>query len=136
MGGQDESYRGIWSRQNVVPMTTLDTLIEHFGVPQFIKIDVEGFEEKVISGLSTQPPLLSFEFTAMFLPSAIRCLDMEIFREGSTFKFAYNADWGYPSRFEQKEWLSKPDVKNALLAIEGSDSQGDIFVRAPERAQN
>jgi len=30
MGGQDESYRGIWSRQDIVPMLTLDNLIEHF----------------------------------------------------------------------------------------------------------
>ena len=42
MGGHGESYPGIWSRQNIVPMLTLDTLIEHFGMPQFIKIGVEG----------------------------------------------------------------------------------------------
>src|SRR5271166_5815912 len=78
MGGQDKSYRGIWSRQNVVPMLTLDTLIEHFGMPHFIKIDVEGFEEKVLSGLSAQPPLISFEFTAAFLTPVMRCLEMEV----------------------------------------------------------
>ena len=50
MGGQDESYRGIWSRQNVVSMLTLDTLIKHFGMPQFIKVAVGGFEEKVLFG--------------------------------------------------------------------------------------
>ncbi len=131
MGGQDESYRGIWSRQNVVPMLTLDTLIEHFGMPQFIKIDVEGFEERVLSGLSAQPPLISFEFTAAFLAPAMRCLDMEVLREGSTFNFAHNANWGYPARFENETWLEKKDLKKALLDIEGSASQGDIFVRAP-----
>jgi hypothetical protein len=35
MGKQDESYRGIWSGQNVVPVLTLDTLIERFTVPHF-----------------------------------------------------------------------------------------------------
>ena len=131
MGRQDESYRGIWSRQNVVPMLTLDTLIEHFGMPHFIKIDVEGFEEKVLSGLSDQPPLLSFEFTAAFLAPAMRCMEMQVLREHSTFNFAYNEDWGYPERFESETWLKKKDIKKALLEVEGTDRQGDIFVRAP-----
>jgi FkbM family methyltransferase len=132
MAGQDESYRGIWSRQNIVPLVTLDTLIEHFGMPQLIKIDVEGFEEKVLSGLSLQPPLISFEFTARFLAPAMRCLEKEVFRDGSMFNFAYNADWGYPARFEREAWLEKKDLKKALLGIEGSDFQGDVFVKAPE----
>ena len=130
MGRQDESYRGIWSRQNMVPMLTLDTLIEHFGMPQFIKIDVEGFEEKVLSGLSAQPPLISFEFTAAFLAPAMRCMDMAVLRDGSMFNFAYNAEWGYPARFENEIWLDKEELKKALLKIEGSDHQGDIFVKS------
>jgi len=132
MGSQDESYRGIWSRKKVVPLVTLDTLIAHFGMAQFIKIDVEGFEEKVLSGLSVQPPLISFEFTAGFLAPAMRCLDMQVFQEGSSFNFAYNADWGYPARFEKEAWLEKEDLKSALSDIEGSDFQGDVFVKAPE----
>jgi FkbM family methyltransferase len=131
MGGQDETYRGIWSRQNVVPMVTLDSLIDQFGLPEFIKIDVEGFEEKVLSGLSTQPSLLSFEFTAAFLQPAMQCLDMGVFKEGSTFNFAHNADWGYPVRFESDVWMDKQDLKKSLESIEGSDHQGDIFVMAP-----
>jgi FkbM family methyltransferase len=130
MGGQDESYRGIWSRQSIIPMLTLDSLIEHFGMPQFIKIDVEGFEGKVISGLSAQPPLISFEFTAAFLDPAMRCLEMEVFRDGSSYNYAYNADWGYPVRFESTAWLTKKELKRALLEIGGGDHQGDVFVRA------
>lgn len=130
MGKQDESYRGIWSRQIVVPMLTLDTLIEHFGTPYFIKIDVEGFEEQVLSGLSAQPALISFEFTAAFLEPAMRCLDMPVVQAGSSFNYAYNREWGYPRQFEATAWLNKEDLKKALLNIEGSEYQGDIFVKA------
>jgi len=136
MGRQDKSYRGIWSRQIVVPMLTLDSLIEYFGMPRFVKIDVEGFEEKVLSGLSTQPALISFEFTAALLEPAMRCLDMGVVRVGSTFNYAYNREWGYPSQFEAKAWLNKEDLEKALLNIEGSEYQGDIFVRAPRQRED
>ena len=36
-----------WDKKIIVDMTTLDELIKEFGVPNFIKIDVEGFEHEV-----------------------------------------------------------------------------------------
>ena len=131
IGEQDGSFRGIWSRQDVVPMLTLDTLIENFGMPQFIKIDVEGFEESVLSGLSVQPSVLSFEFHLTFLPAAMRCLDMDIFASGSAYNFVCNPEWGYPARFEYEHWLDKEGLKKALQGLGGADPQGDIFVIAP-----
>ena len=132
---RDGSYDGIWSRQNVVPMLTLDTIIEYFGLPQFIKIDVEGFEESVLSGLSAQPQVVSFEFHGTFLPAAVRCLDMKIFADGSTFNLVCNPDWGYPAQFEYENWMGKEELKKALCNLKGPDPQGDVFVKAPERQQ-
>jgi FkbM family methyltransferase len=131
MGNRDASYRDIWSRKNIVPMLTLDTLAEHFGLPHFVKIDVEGFEEKVLKGLSVQPPMVSFEFTSAFLAPAIGCLDLEVFKEGSMYNFAINADWGYPAKFANSQWLEKEELKKLLYALQGGETQGDIFVRAP-----
>jgi hypothetical protein len=54
-----------------------------------------------------------------------------VFHMGSTFNFAYNADWGYPVKFESAQWLSLAELKQALQKVEGSDKQGDIFVKAP-----
>ena len=61
----------------------------------------------------------------------MRCLDMGVIQVGSTFNYAYNIEWGYPRQFEAKTWLSKQDLEKALLNIEGSDHQGDIFAKAP-----
>ena len=41
---------------------TLDKLVNFFGVPDLVKIDVEGFEETVVKGLSRKVPLLCFEW--------------------------------------------------------------------------
>lgn len=45
----------------VVETTTLDALIAEFGLPDYIKIDVEGFEKEVVEGLHQAIPLISFE---------------------------------------------------------------------------
>jgi FkbM family methyltransferase len=133
MSGHDKTYGGIWSRRVIVPVVTLDCLVRQFGMPHFIKIDVEGFEEKVLSGLSTQPQVLSFEFTAAFLGPALRCLSKDVFQDGSTFNLAHNSDdWGYPVRFENEHWIKRNELLNRLDELEGTDKQGDIFVRAPE----
>jgi FkbM family methyltransferase len=130
MSGRDKTYSGLWSRRVIVPMVTLDSLIQQFAMPHFIEIDVEGFEEKVLSGLSRQPHLLSFEFTAAFLSPALQCLRKEVFQDASTFKFAYNSDdWSYPVRFENEHWMEREELEQTLVRL---DKQGDIFVRAPQ----
>jgi FkbM family methyltransferase len=44
-----------------VPVSTLDSLISKYGVPDYVKIDVEGYELTVLNGLSHRVPLISFE---------------------------------------------------------------------------
>lgn len=63
----EEKGKMMWSEevsfheQAITEMTTLDQLIEKYGLPDFIKIDTEGYEVEVIKGLSQPVPYLSFE---------------------------------------------------------------------------
>jgi FkbM family methyltransferase len=123
---EHEEYCQLWSRQITVPMLTLDTLIERYNTPFFIKIDVEGFEEFVLRGLSVQPSLVSFEFNAAFLPATLRCLDMPVFGAGSSFNFAF----GDPSRFELETWVGRGELKDILSRMAHRDTHGDIFVKS------
>ena len=59
-----------WAGKQTVEVTTLDSLIEEFGSPGFIKIDVEGYEFEVLSGLSRPVRALSFEFVPEYLAAA------------------------------------------------------------------
>jgi FkbM family methyltransferase len=58
-----------WSETIEVPVTTLDRLIERYGMPQYVKIDVEGYEPQVLCGLTHQLDVISFEFQRQ-LPQA------------------------------------------------------------------
>lgn len=51
-------------REVEVRTVTLDTLIDKFGKPDYIKIDAEGHELDIIKGLTQNVPLISFEWTA------------------------------------------------------------------------
>ena len=55
--------------------TTLDVLIKEFGKPIFIKIDVEGYEDKVLAGLSHKIDFICFEFTGGFTDTFINCIE-------------------------------------------------------------
>ena len=64
-----------WDQIISVEVTTLDHLIKIYGLPKYIKIDVEGFELDVLLGLSQKAGIISFEFTSEFLDQSIKCLN-------------------------------------------------------------
>lgn len=64
-----------WDSKERVPMTTLDRLIDIYGTPSFVKVDVEGFEYEVMKGLSKPIRFISLEFTPEFIDSTFKCID-------------------------------------------------------------
>jgi FkbM family methyltransferase len=59
---QNTHFKGYnWNKKIKVSVTTLDALIEQFGLPDYCKIDVEGFEYQVLKGLTKPIPLISIE---------------------------------------------------------------------------
>jgi FkbM family methyltransferase len=66
-----------FSNSKSVPTTTLDDLVNRYGAPFFVKIDVEGHELSVLLGLRDAVPFLSFEVNLrMFRPEGIRCVQV------------------------------------------------------------
>lgn len=88
---------GLWDEEGVinfdapkaVETVSLDELVATYGAPIFIKIDVEGFEQEVLSGLSQPVQMLSFEANLPeFMEETIACLK---FLKGIAGDAVYNA---------------------------------------------
>lgn len=66
-----------WNKVVKVEVITLDSLIEEYGEPKFIKIDVEGFELEVLKGLTKLFRYLSFEYAVPEkLDNLLACLEL------------------------------------------------------------
>jgi FkbM family methyltransferase len=64
-----------FSGSQEVETVTLESLIDAYGVPHYIKVDVEGHEPSVLRGLRRPVPFLSFEVNLPeFLAEGIECV--------------------------------------------------------------
>jgi FkbM family methyltransferase len=71
-GGFQPSY---WEQIVTVATRTLDDLIQEFGEPHYLKLDIEGSEPTALHGLSHAPPLVSFETHGETLDDAAACIE-------------------------------------------------------------
>ncbi|MGC4892889.1 FkbM family methyltransferase [Micromonospora sp. DT31] len=114
-----------WDAQIEVPGTTLDTLVDAYGVPAFVKIDVEGFEDAVLAGLSRPVPALSFEFTTIARDLATRCL-ARLTALGFT---GFTVALGDETTFALPGWRPAGEVAAYLRALPDEANSGDVYAR-------
>ncbi len=116
-----------WDDTETVSVTTLDRLIVVHGEPQFIKIDVEGFEKEVIAGLSR--PLatcLSLEFTPEYLDGTVACLD----HLGRLGGISCNYSLGESMQLALDRWCPAAELIERLARYrDDTEVFGDIYVR-------
>lgn len=122
-----------WDRVEKVEIVTLDMLIQQFGVPDFIKIDTEGFELEVLKGLSSPVGALSFEYT---LPhqkdKAVECVGLiDNLYQG---KVLYNICRDEAYTMDLPKWIPATELMKLLKSnsfnIENFGLYGDVYAKA------
>ena len=102
-----------------VDTTTLDRLIEQFGVPAFVKIDVEGSEPAVLAGLGRPVPALSFEYLPRALEEVQACLARLI----TLGPYQFNWSVGESNQLASDRWLDASELLAKLRTRPHSNGQ-------------
>lgn len=116
-----------WSGKQHVGITTLDRAIREFGTPDFIKIDVEGYELEVLSGLTHPIRCISIEFAAETIEKTYKCI--EYLSSLSEVTFQYST--GESMKFDLPIWVPAQEMKRYLAEISKQNEMawGDVYIK-------
>lgn len=114
-----------WDARADVAMTSLDRMIAQHGLPRYIKIDVEGFETEVLSGLSHPVPLISVEYLPGLPDVSSRAISMI----ADLAVYEFNVVRGENAAFEWTAWRDLAGMQAWLDALAPDAGSGDVYAR-------
>lgn len=115
-----------WTGKITARQITLDSLIGFYGVPDFIKIDVDGYEGAVLTGLSQKVPALCFEVTIPYGEPAVLCVQDAAERLGYTqFNYVVQEE----AVLVLREWADAGTMMRILRRLPHRPFFCDVFAR-------
>jgi FkbM family methyltransferase len=119
-----------WEAPVEVPLITLVALIAELGLQRFCMIDVEGYEARILRGLSQPIPLLSFEY----VPAAaeIACEAMALL--GALGDYRFNLTVGERRQWRWPAWQEAAVIEDWLRARRPEERSGDVYARLEDHA--
>jgi FkbM family methyltransferase len=114
-----------WTGTIEVDVVTVDQLAARYGIPKFVKIDVEGYDDHVIRGMSFRPSAISFEFNREIPQVALRCLQAPAFAEGYEFNYVR----GLEMQLVSKRWMRAEELRDTIRNLAGDVEYGDVLAR-------
>jgi FkbM family methyltransferase len=117
-----------------VRVTTIDELIARYGVPTYIKIDVEGHEAEVLAGLSHAISLISFEFQCAAPVIAHKAL----LRCSEVGAYEYNLAILEERHFASETWVSEMELWRKIddLSLVNQTLYGEVYARLISRSSS
>ena len=123
--GRFDQYN--WNETQKVAVSTLDEKIKTYGTPQFIKIDVEGYEFEVLKGLTRPINFISIEFTAEDIKNSQKCIKLI----SNLGEYLFNYSIGESLSFEERSWKTRDQIECLLRKQCQDDTRcwGDIYAK-------
>jgi len=126
MPERNEGFREVrWDDEVEVPVTTLDLLIARYGLPDFCKLDIEGYEAEALAGLSRAVPAISVEFVRGGLDVARACVQ----RLDEIGAYRFNAVAGEERVFRFDGWRTAEEMLAWLDNGADDLAFGDLYAR-------
>lgn len=113
-----------WNEKETVEVKPINSIIEQFGIPNYCKIDTEGFELKILSSLKYEIPIIEFEFTESHFLETLKIIDLFDSKK-TTFNFILNERL----KLKLKNWLKADEFKEKLKGLDKFQLHGNIFVK-------
>jgi FkbM family methyltransferase len=113
-----------WNTKEIVNVSTLNKMIELYGIPYYCKIDTEGYEWQILNSLSYSIPLIEFEFTEGFFDDTLKII--ALFDENLvTFNYILNEN----TTFKLKNWANKKEIILQLKLLPKNRLHGNLFIK-------
>ena len=106
---------------------SIDKLIEQYGLPDLIKIDVEGGEYECVSSLTQKVKLLCFEWASETNSITLNCIDY-LYNLGYT-KYYIQMEDNYSFRPEDNDFYDINTIKIKLLNTIPKEDWGMIWCK-------
>jgi FkbM family methyltransferase len=120
-----------WGEKIDINIDTLDNMILKHGKPNYIKIDVEGYELNVLQGLTTPIDIISVEFTPELCQSSVDCVN---YIESINGECVYNYGYREDLDFKFDTWLNKQDLLSYIESVKDFSFEfGDIYVKIKDK---
>ena len=114
-----------WDQRLTTRVVTLQHLIEQYGTPAFIKLDVEDFEWQALMGLQVPVPFLSFEYFSYLPDRSTRCIE----RLAVLGDYEYNVSYREYFELAYPRWFTREEMLAWIANRDPDAHSGDIYAR-------
>jgi FkbM family methyltransferase len=118
-----------WTGKEEIDMVSINNLIEQYGLPHFLKIDIEGYEEKAFSTLKYAIPMLSFEYLIKFPERTTNC----IYYLCALGDYEFNYSVGESMKLALPEWCNGVKILEELQKADQNVIFGDVYCRLKQK---
>ncbi len=111
--------------KSVVKITTTDELIRAYGVPAFLFINANGYENDVLKGLNTPVLILAVAFYSYLSEKTIEVVRRLMYIGDYEFNWIVDEE----ANFQSKKWLNAKELHASMSEHSEARFAGYIFAR-------